>query len=37
METYELVFLVKNNSKWNVDAESDSKLRIMEANFLLQN
>ena len=30
-DTCEVLFLVKNTSKWNVVAENDSKLRITEA------
>ena len=33
----EVVFLVKNTSKWNLAAENDSKLRITQAEFLLHN
>ena len=36
-DTCVAVFLVKNTSKRNVGAENDSKLRIMEAKFLLDN
>ena len=36
-DTYEVMLLVKNTSKRNVGAEIDSKLRITEALFLLDN
>ena len=36
-DTCEVVFLVKNNSKCNLAAENDSKLRITEAKVLLHN
>ena len=36
-DTCEVVFSVKNTSKRNFCAENDSKLRITEAKFLLQN
>ena len=36
-DTCEVVFLVKNTSKWNVAAENDNKLRITEAKVLLHN
>ena len=36
-DTGKEVFVVRNTSKRNVGAESDSKLQITEAQFLLHN